>query len=66
MDDLNLVVEEKLPEKQIITKKTIACAVSLGTAILKEMIGDKIGKSPLAESETEELVAAALLSELAV
>ena len=52
----------KLEQNEILTLKTAACAISLGTAIIKEMIGDSISKSD--EVDINELVAASLFSEL--
>lgn len=51
-----------LPDSQIYTKKIAVCAVSLGTAILNEMLGNSLASTT--STNTEELVAAAILSEL--
>ena len=52
-----------LSEKDIRSQKVAACAVSLGVAILKEMIGDSISKANN-EHDINELMATAILSDL--
>ena len=56
-------VEQVYTAAEIQTKKIAACAVSLGVAILNNMIGVDVSNSN-AGRDTNELMATAILSEL--
>ena len=58
------VVESKreYSKEEVICRKTLACGISLGVAIMNELVGEDLKDSP--EASTVELVTAAVVSEL--
>jgi hypothetical protein len=59
-------MEPVITEKSIETKKIVASSISLGVAVLKEMIGDSISNSKQSDTDLESLMTIAILTELGI
>ncbi len=64
MSDIAVSVNGEASGNDIITKKTAACAVSLGVAITHEIIGRDI--SNVASENANEIIATAINNELKI